>query len=68
VGSAAAGERHRTFLAPSLKGIAESAPYFHDGRYATLRDLLKQSDGKMGQTSHLSEADLEALEAYLRTL
>jgi cytochrome c peroxidase len=68
VGSAATGERHRTFLAPSLKGIAESAPYFHDGRYATLRELLKQSDGKMGQTAHLSEADLEALEAYLRTL
>jgi mono/diheme cytochrome c family protein len=68
VGSAAVGERNRSFLAPSLKGIGESAPYFHDGRYATLRDLLKLSDGKMGQTSHLGEADLDALEAYLRTL
>ena len=45
-----------------------AGPWFHDGRYATLKDLLKSSDGKMGKTKHLSEADLDALEAYLRSI
>ena len=33
-----------------------------------LAELLKGSDGKMGKTKHLNESDLDALEAYLRTL
>ena len=56
------------FNTPSLKGVGGTGPWFHDGRYATLGDLLKGVDGKMGKTKHLSEGDLAALETYLRTL
>ncbi len=54
---------------PSLIGIAATPPYLHDGRAATLRDVLKLSQtGEMGDTSSLSEADLDDIEAYLTTL
>jgi cytochrome c peroxidase len=56
------------FNTPSLKFVGGGGPYFHDGRYKTLRDLLTDSDRKMGHTKQLSNEDLEALEAYLRTL
>jgi mono/diheme cytochrome c family protein len=56
------------FDTPSLRFVGGTAPYFHDGRYATLRALLLDADGKMGRTKHLSAADLDALEAYLRSL
>ena len=51
-----------------LKGIGGTGPYFHDGRYKTLRELLVSSDGKMGNTKHLSNDDLDALEAFMRSL
>ncbi len=57
-----------SFLVPSLTGIGGSAPYFHDGRYATLEELLDKSDGTMGTTKKLSPEDKKALVAYLKTL
>ena len=54
------------FNTPSLRYVGGTGPYFHDGRYATLGDLLRGGDG-MGHTSQLSAEDLQALEAYLRT-
>ncbi|MGD0525420.1 MAG: hypothetical protein ABSE49_09765, partial [Polyangiaceae bacterium] len=56
------------FDTPSLVSAARTAPYFHDGRYRSLEDLLRGADGTMGRTSHLSPADLEALLAYVRSL
>jgi mono/diheme cytochrome c family protein len=56
------------FDTPSLRFIGDTAPYMHDGRYATLRELLVESDGKMGFTRHLDDADMGALIAYLMTL
>ncbi len=54
---------------PTLLGIASSAPYLHDGRAPTLRDVLDYSrSGEMGDTSMLSEAEMQDLEAYLRSL
>jgi mono/diheme cytochrome c family protein len=66
--SATSADRARAFDTPSLRFVGGTAPYFHDGRYATLHDLLVATDGKMGHTAHLSPADLDALEAYLATL
>jgi mono/diheme cytochrome c family protein/DNA-binding beta-propeller fold protein YncE len=63
----ASGEAHKKFDTPSLEFAGATAPYFHDGRYATLSELLKKSDGKMGNTKQLSEDDLAALEAFVRT-
>ncbi len=57
-----------SFDTPSLRFVGGTAPYFHDGRYATLRELLHGADGTMGHTAQLSETDVDALEAYLRSL
>ncbi|MCP4803917.1 MAG: c-type cytochrome [Proteobacteria bacterium] len=54
---------------PRLKGVAASAPYLHDGSAATLRDVLDAvKDGEMGDTSSLSDEQMDDLEAFLRTL
>ena len=52
------------FDTPSLSFVSGRAPYFHDGRYATLRDVLVETDGTMGHTRHLEPGDVDALEAY----
>lgn len=54
---------------PTLLGIAATAPYLHDGSAQTLRDVLIRSrDGRMGDTSMLSDAELNDLETYLQSL
>ncbi|MFO0679141.1 MAG: cytochrome C peroxidase [Polyangiaceae bacterium] len=68
VGSQAKSDKTATFDTPSLRFVGARAPYFHDGRFTSLRELLVQSDGKMGHTRHLSTDDLAALESYLRSL
>lgn len=68
VGSRAVIDNELTFDTPSLRFVGGTAPYFHDGRYQSLRELLVKSSGSMGQTAHLSPSDLDALEAYLKTL
>lgn len=68
VKSKADADAAASFDTPSLKFVGGTAPYFHDGRYTTLRALLLDSDGKMGHTKHLAQDDLVALEAYLRSL
>ena len=66
-------QRHRMFGltvdTPTLTGIDATGPYLHDGSAKTLRQVLERSrDGSMGDTSGLSDADLDAMVAYLRTL
>ena len=61
-------DRSASFNTPSLHFVGGTGPYFHDGRYKSLHDLLRDIDGKMGHTKQLSENDLESLEVYLRTL
>jgi mono/diheme cytochrome c family protein len=68
VGSQTLTDEQATFDTPSLRFVGGTAPYFHDGRYASLRDLLVGSSGKMGKTAQLSPEDLDSLEAYLKTL
>ena len=68
VKSKAESDRGSSFKTPSLHFVGGTGPYFHDGRYKTLHDLLRDIDGKMGHTKQLSEADLDSLEAYMRTL
>jgi DNA-binding beta-propeller fold protein YncE len=68
VGSGSFSEKKTEFDTPSLRFISGTAPYFHDGRYATLDELLSGSDGKMGHTLQLSRQDVAALKAYLETL
>jgi mono/diheme cytochrome c family protein len=68
VSSRTKGDAFAEFDTPSLVSIAGTAPYFHDGRYATLHDLLVGCDGAMGHTKQLGDADLAALQAYLGSL
>jgi cytochrome c peroxidase len=68
VGSGREIERSLAFDTPSLTFVAGTAPYFHDGRHATLMDVLDAHDQKMGTTVHLGAADKLALAAYLETL
>jgi mono/diheme cytochrome c family protein len=56
------------FDTPSLSFLSGRAPYFHDGRYATLRELLSENRDKMGHTAQLSASDLAALETFLESL
>jgi cytochrome c553 len=55
---------------PSLVGLAHSAPYYHDGSARTLRAVLLENGSihGMGDTSKLSDAQLDDLVAYLKTL
>jgi cytochrome c peroxidase len=51
-----------------LKFVNGTAPYFHDGRYKTLEDMLRATDSEMGHTSHLNAQQRNQLAAYLETL
>jgi mono/diheme cytochrome c family protein len=64
------GDIDRAFDTPSLRFVASTAPYFHDGRYRSLHELLVGSKGRMWQPppGGLSDDDLAALEDYVRTL
>ncbi len=66
-----------TFRVPSLRAVARTAPYFHDGRFATLEAVVdhydRGGDGTPGQSARvsplrLSTADRAALVAFLLTL
>ncbi len=60
--------RGRPIDTPSLRFVADTAPYMHDGRYATLRETLVHTDPTMGATGHLREREIADLIAYLRVL
>lgn len=55
---------------PTLRGLWHSAPYLHDGSAATLRAVLveRNTQDRHGATSHLSDADVDDLIAYLLIL
>lgn len=55
---------------PSLRGIASTAPYLHDGRAASLRQVLTRANrgDRHGRTAQLSQGELGDLESFLRAL
>lgn len=72
------------FRPASLRNIEVSGPYMHDGRFATLRDVINHYDHGIQESPHLdgllfslsggpmrldlSEVDKDALEAFLKTM
>ena len=55
------------FKVPSLRNIALTAPYFHDGQTPTLEVAIKKmAYYQLGE--HLSIEDIQAIEAFLHTL
>lgn len=63
-----AGNSKQLLDTPSLRFLGGTAPYFHDGRYRSLQDMLEASDHAMGHTLHLSREQRIALNAYLESL
>ncbi|MBL9013145.1 MAG: c-type cytochrome [Myxococcales bacterium] len=55
---------------PSLRGLAASAPYYHDGSAATLEALLRDRGAVhgMANTTKLTDAQVADLTAFLETL
>jgi mono/diheme cytochrome c family protein/DNA-binding beta-propeller fold protein YncE len=58
-------DRSGSFNTPTLRFVGGTGPYFHDGRYKTLTELLRGADGTMGHTKQLSDEDVAALAAYV---
>jgi cytochrome c peroxidase len=67
------------FKVPSLRLVAQTAPYMHDGQLKTLADVVRHydemnlerlhSDGEqILRPLHLSKAEREQLLAFLQTL
>ena len=60
------------FKVPSLRSVALTAPYFHDGRTASLRDAVKymwEVYAKKMDTGHVpTDAELDDLVAYVGAL
>jgi DNA-binding beta-propeller fold protein YncE len=63
-------EEHVAFDTPTLIELWRTAPYLHDGRAATLRDVFGEfnPDDAHGGTSQLSDAELDELLEYLLSL
>lgn len=59
-------DRGKAIDTPTLIEVWRTAPYLHDGRAATLRDLF--TTHKHGSASTLSEADLAALIEFVSSL
>ncbi len=55
------------FKVPSLRNVAHTAPYFHDGRSKTLADAVRvMAKYQLGRT--LGDQDVEKIVLFLRTL
>ena len=71
-----APEQERAFKVPSLRGVAERAPYMHAGQIATLSAVLRHyNQAAVAPAGHselkplkLADQELGQLEAFLRTL
>ena len=61
-----AGDDYK-FKVPSLRNVALTAPYFHDGRAATLDSAVRQM-AYLQLDLQLSPADVESITAFLQTL
>ena len=61
-------ERHRfTFKVPSLRNIAQTSPYFHDGLTPSLEEAVrKMARYQIGRI--MPETDLQKIVAFLKTL
>lgn len=62
-----------SFITPGLRGLTHTAPYMHNGRYATLEEVVDFHDrgGGPGSELHplgLSVRERQALVAFLRAL
>lgn len=55
------------FKAPSLRNVAETAPYFHDGSVASLKDAVKAM-GEYQLGRQVTDQDADLIVAWLKSL
>jgi CxxC motif-containing protein (DUF1111 family) len=71
-GSPGEGASPSEWRTPPLWGVADSAPYLHDGRAATLEDAIRLHGGQARRAAErflaLAEKEQVQLVAFLRTL
>lgn len=65
VGSKRGVDKKAAFDTPSLRHLAGRAPYFHDGRFKSVREVLDQPHGDKASTPKIAPNEIAALEAYL---
>ncbi|HEY5914209.1 MAG TPA: hypothetical protein VJA21_26780 [Verrucomicrobiae bacterium] len=70
VGTKGPFDSSAAFDAPHLLGIADSAPYLHDGRAQTLEELwtIYNTNDMHGVSSYMNKIQLNDLIDYLKTL
>ncbi|MBN2269727.1 MAG: beta-propeller fold lactonase family protein [Sedimentisphaerales bacterium] len=70
IGTGRDREKDTLFDTPTLIEVWRTAPYLHDGRAATMKDLLTRhnSDDKHGQTSGLTDAQINDLALFVLSL
>lgn len=65
-------EQNREFITAKLWGVADSAPYLHDGRAQTIFEAISlhggEAESQRDAFMALSEEDQTAIVAFLRTL
>jgi cytochrome c peroxidase len=55
------------FKVPSLRNIEKTAPYFHNGKIATLKEAIaKMVDHQLGTT--LNDAEVQSIETWMKSL
>jgi DNA-binding beta-propeller fold protein YncE len=70
LGTGGAWDVGSRFDTPSLRGVARTAPYLHDGRAATLEAVFTQHNplARHGAADLLTKEELADLVAYLKSL
>ena len=69
IGTGKGQDTDKAFDTPTLVEVWRTAPYLHDGRAATLKDVLTTAnpDGKHGATSKLSAEQINDLAEFVLT-
>jgi len=70
VGLETDGDAYKGFNPPSLRGVARRAPFLHDGRARTLKDVLTvhHRPSHLSGESELTAEELRDLVEYLKSL
>ncbi len=70
VGTAAGVEQDRRYDTPTLVEAWRTAPYLHDGRAASISDVIKtyNGGGEHGDTEDLTQQEIDDLVAYVMSL